>query len=169
VGAAVADIETVGSLTAGVIYFTDGFCLNTLEPAESGANVTLNHVLSATAAPTSAVTMTTAQKDVTGLGWTVTTKSTSDVYNIFGNLCTIVSNSSIPSINCMVNVDGTTKYTTLLIPAAANSNTNNLSLACSLTGLSAGSHTIQIAMSNALNVTVQPGSYGTNLLLQRIY
>jgi hypothetical protein len=73
VGAAIADVERVGSLTANVIYFSDGFCLNSLETSSSilnkqGSIVPLQPFTFTYATTTTSVTIT----------WSATTLYRSD-------------------------------------------------------------------------------------------
>ena len=177
-GAAIADIARVGSLTAGYIYFADGFCLNTLEPSESGANVTSGHVLTAVAKLTNSVTIPTCHSSqvltaITGLGWTVTAASTSDVFNINAVLCT----------SCPANT-GTTWTQGLFLVVDGNTSSPVCTypwwglypagyqiiwpFVFSLTGLSAGTHTIQFYACLYNGATVY-GTGETYALCQRIY
>lgn len=162
-GAAVVDIERVGSLTANVIYFSDGFCLNTLEPKEAGADKTLSHIATSVQSLSANVsTNGTTPVAAPGLSWTVPVQATSDVVNISASLLFISASSTATSeVWVYAVVDGNTAS-----PSASQAyfcpNSSlfplNASFFASITGLSAGSHTIALYIvapaSNATGSTL---------------
>lgn len=150
-GAITGDMITAGVLTAKVIYFTDGFCLNTLEPKEAGANVTANHVLTQKATCSNVSISLSNNQAVTGLDWSVAAQGPSDVYNISGVLHFIASNmAGVAQCLFHVYVDGNTStdYGAGAIFASGNSTGSATGGAGPVfgvvAGLSAGSHTIQV-------------------------
>jgi hypothetical protein len=180
VGAAVADIETVGSLTASVIYFTDGFCLNTLEPAESGANKTLSHIISSRSELSSTQSIAVASgsssgyTSLPGLSFSVTSASTSDVFNLHANVNYLgISGASAAYLVLAVRVDGSAVIS-VPTPFGGASQGINMPLFDSITGLSAGAHTIDVAVNFINSSSSSQTLYidtdaGTQALLQRIY
>jgi hypothetical protein len=136
---------TSGTLTAAKIYFTDGFCLNTLEPAEAGSNVTAQHVLKSSASPSSDANLTGSDASITGFGWSAeATASSADRYTITGVVDMYVNGSSTATVTVTVKSDGTTQASrTFTCPGATGGASWSLPLAFSFNGLSAGSHTIQ--------------------------
>jgi hypothetical protein len=177
VGAAVADIETVGSLTAGVIYFTDGFCLNTLEPKEAGANVTSAHVLTASAALSSSVStpasLSSAWTTATGFGWTVAASAAADVYNISG--CLSLSCPSTPTtsnyFDVGISIDGAdpTAYMRYYSQQTSSAQRQVVPMVQSITGLAAGSHSLTVAFRSDGGSQWKMQNTGSSALCQRIY
>jgi hypothetical protein len=171
-GAAIADIARVGSLTAGYIYFTDGFCLNTLEPKEAGANVTSAHVLTAMARQTATATASSASNpgtSISGLTFSLNAASTSDVYNFFGSISG-EQTAGTPGYGCNINlyVDGVYNQAVQFSYATLNGMVSN-AFVMSLTGLSAGAHTLQFYLSAANAGETFQTYVGSNILCQRIF
>lgn len=166
-GAITGDMITTGVLTASVIYFTDGFCLNTLEPAEAGSDVTLSHILTAQFSLAGSLLsfISTSPQEwylLPSAGWTVATAATSDVYNVNGVVVfqfTEDRSSDIPfvtsSLGIVVDGDTSTIYgvgpVTWYDFAQDGSGLNmgqgataTYGVLGSITGLSPGAHTIQL-------------------------
>jgi hypothetical protein len=152
-GAISANMITAGELTANVIYFSDGFCLNTLEPKEAGANVTSAHVLTSTLFPGSGWSVyypPNTWAAIPGFAWTVIASGPNDVFN-----CAAV-------LDMMGGVyNGVQSYTDVWLCLAVDGNGNNSNVAdlyvysdwrlytafFTQTGLSAGAHTITLLMN----------------------
>jgi hypothetical protein len=169
-GVAIADIARVGSLTARYIYFTDGFCLNTLEPKEAGANVTSAHVLTAMANETSTATATgVTNVAIPGLAFSLNASSTSDVYNFFGSMSGAQTAGTV-GFDCYIKlyVDGVFNQSALITYPVLNGTVAN-SIVLSLTGLSAGAHTVQFYLSPANSTSTFQSYVGTTVLCQRIF
>jgi hypothetical protein len=170
-GAITGDMITAGSLTANVIYFSDGFCLNTLEPKEAGANVTSGHILTATSKPTNTVTVTGIPAVIIGgFAFSVNAASTSDVYNIFGRLAGRQTAGSA----------GADCYIALYVDGASNTyqdcyfagglNTDGMcAFYMSITGLTAGAHTFQFYAHSGNSTTNWTVWNTSTALCQRIF
>ena len=170
-GAITGDMITAGSLTANVIYFSDGFCLNTLEPKEAGANVTSGHVLTATSKPTNTVTVTGIPTVIIGgFSFSVNAASTSDVYNIFGRIAGRQTAGSTGA-DCYIAlyVDGVSKtYQDCYF--AGGLNTDGMCAFCmSITGLTAGAHTFQFYAYSGNSTTNWTIWNTSTALCQRIF
>lgn len=170
-GAITGDMITAGSLTANVIYFTDGFCLNTLEPKESGANVTSGHILTATSKPTSTVTVTGIPTVIVGgFAFSVNAASTSDVYNIFGRIAGRQTAGSTGA-DCYIAlyVDGVNKtYQDCYFAGGLNTD-GMCAFYMSITGLTAGAHTFQFYAYSGISTTNWTIWDTSTALCQRIF
>jgi len=154
---------STGTLSASKVLFSDGSALTTASRVltSSGSLATDIHWTAPPSSPSA----------ITGLGWTVTAESTSDTFNISAILFeTIGWGTETPGpfagINVYTLVDGTVQAgCTLSFDVVAG---GPLTYITSLTGLSAGSHTIQIAVDYSLctDLFILGGSYA---LMQRIY
>jgi len=174
VGVAIADIARVGTLTAQYIYFTDGFCLNTLEPKEAGSDATKNHVLSSSVQPSSALAINSATPQaVPGFGWTVTASGTSDVFNIYVNPQVSVNTwGSTTTLAMAIVVDGNSSSPVFSSSWQYYQDSGKLSSVSpsfvgTVTGLAAGTHTIKIyawSGGGAFSILTQ-----SIALCQRIY
>jgi len=170
-GAAIADIARVGSLTAGYIYFTDGFCLNTLEPKESGANVTSGHILTANSKPLNTVTVTGIPEVlIGGFAFSVNAASTADVYNIFGRIAGRQTAGSTGA-DCYIDlyVDGVNKtYQDCYFAGGLNTD-GMCAFYMSITGLTAGAHTFQFYAHSGASGTSWTIWNTSTALCQRIF
>jgi hypothetical protein len=169
-GAAIADIARVGSLTAGYIYFTDGFCLNTLEPKEAGANVTSAHILTANSHPTNTVTVTGIPSVIVGgFAFSVNASSASDVYNIFGRVAG-TQTAGLTGDDCYIDlyVDGVLTNSQDCYFPGLNLD-SMVSFYMSITGLSAGAHTFQFYAHSGRSATTWQIFNTSTALCQRIF
>ena len=170
-GAITGDMITAGSLTANVIYFADGFCLNTLEPKESGANVTSGHILTATSKPTNTVTVAGIPAVIVGgFAFSVNASSPADVYNIFGRLAGRQT-AGITGADCYIAlyVDGVNKtYQDCYFAGGLNTD-GMCSFYMSITGLTAGAHTFQFYAYSGNSTTNWTIWNTATALCQRIF
>jgi hypothetical protein len=145
---------------------TDGFCLNTLEPKEGGANVTSGHVLTSLATQTTTATASSLAVSIPGLGFSLNAASTSDVYNLFGSMLGAQTAGTVGAV-CQIAlyVDGVNKRTSVVAYPTLNGETST-SFTMSLTGLTAGAHTIQMYFYGIGTFNFYPGS---TVLCQRIF
>ena len=144
-GAVTASMISAGVLTAGYIYFSDGFCLNTLEPKESGADVTLAHVNTAVAASGTPFTFTLAQLTTTGVAFSVVSKGTSDVFNLTAAMLYNVAAGTYGAF-LVALVDGAigSQFGFGIDNIFYGSGPSVCNYTGSVTGLSAGAHTITL-------------------------
>lgn len=144
---------------------TDGFCLNTLEPKEAGANVTANHVLTSSVNQSMAAAISTSGfGPISGLGWTVNAQSSSDVYNIQAVL--ILLATSYSSAEIQLRVDGAAVKQDMTFSLAGSGLPMYVPFIASITGLSAGSHTLQFYGYANGSVNIEALSYA---MCQRVY
>jgi hypothetical protein len=171
-GAITGDMITAGSLTANVIYFSDGFCLNTLEPKEAGANVTSAHVLTSVAYQQSTATASNASNPgtlIAGLAFSLNAASTTDTYNLFGSISG-GQTAGTPGSGCNVNlyIDGVYNQAVQISYSALNGTVSN-AFVMSVTGLSAGAHTFKFYLSAGNAGQTFQTYVGSNVLCQRIF
>lgn len=169
-GAITGDMITAGRLTANVIYFSDGFCLNTLEPSEAGSNVTANHILTASSSPSGVFTVPAVLtwSPVTGLGFSVTAAGPFDVFNIYGLFDINNTGTNNAVVNVCIYVDGVQQSGTLRQFNTVSYDQVQLPYFASIVGLSAGSHTFQFEAHCTTGTTnyIEADSY---VLCQRIF
>ncbi len=96
---------------------------------------------------------------VTGLGWTVTTASPADVYNIFAQIVHYYSGLTIEVV-----IDG--NVAGALHPYTDAASQGAFPYFLSITGLSAGTHTLQLYVVNAQGVQFNTSTYA---VCQRIF
>jgi hypothetical protein len=170
-GAITASMITAGSLTANVIYFSDGFCLNTLEPKESGANVTSGHILTTTSKPSNTVTVTGMPTVIIGgFAFSVNAASTSDVYNIFGRIAGRQTAGSTGA-DCYIDlyVDGVSKTSQDCYFAGGLNTDGMCAFYMSITGITAGAHTFQFYAHSGASGTSWTIWNTSTALCQRIF
>lgn len=148
---------------------TDGFCLNTLEPKESGANVTSGHVLSYLATQTATATASATAVSIPGLAFSFNAASASDEYNFFGSMLGAQTAGTVGAV-CQIAlwVDGVSKRTSVVAYPTLNGETST-SFVMSLTGLTAGAHTVQMyfySTGSSYTFDFYPGS---TVLCQRVF
>jgi hypothetical protein len=151
---------TTGTLAASQISFPDGSTLTTAGVQTQVANETNQAHVSGVSTPGTVIP---------GLSLSVTTASTSDVYNLFISLC-LAQTAGTPGDNCVITieVDGVAK-TTLYVYCATLNVTQSVFTIASLTGLAAGTHTITFYLGSTLSVDGFT-SYPTSMVLcQRIF
>jgi hypothetical protein len=161
---------TAGTLTATTIYFTDGFCLNTLEPKEAGANVTSAHILTANSHPTNTVTVTGIPSVIVGgFAFSVNASSASDVYNIFGRVAG-TQTAGLTGDDCYIDlyVDGVLTNSQDCYFPGLNLD-SMVSFYMSITGLSAGAHTFQFYAHSGRSATTWQIFNTSTALCQRIF
>jgi hypothetical protein len=154
--------------------YADGFCLNTLEPAQAGSDVTADHILTASANLSSSLTLSSSSwQAVPGLAFTVSTDGTSDVYNFNGFVSISFGTADNTTISLGIFVDGSGAGATeanypvvVYMPSGTNSVT--LPYFASLTGLSAGAHTLALYALYS-GGTANPELQGGRLVVQRIF
>jgi hypothetical protein len=141
-------------------YVADDSISGRYAGSEAGANVTRNHVLTAPNSPTGSAYSWWIPETLTAvsfLGWSAQTAGSWDVYNLVGSLAIQLSSTSA-SVTVAVVLDGDTAnpvLTNTYSLSGAASSVWVLPLLASLSGLTAGSHTIQVYMS----VTGVNGAY----------
>jgi hypothetical protein len=171
-------ILLLGSVGSPVIQFADGASLSSLEPMESAANNTLNHILMSTAqlgaaqsyAETSAPYPVTA---LTGLSFAVNINASADVLNYAGALVIECGAAGAQTAELLLCVDGNTAAPAatvplqLWMPAGSTGAFVTLPVGAGITGLAAGAHTIDAYISTASGAacTVESG----NLIQQHIF
>src|SRR5581483_6457853 len=103
-GAITGNMITTGVLTADVIFFSDGFCLNTLEPKEAGADVTRGHYLTSVATISSGFSLADddSMVSLTGLSFTSAASGSNDVYNFQGSVS--INFEADPGVETVVEV-----------------------------------------------------------------
>jgi hypothetical protein len=152
---------TTGTLSASKVLFADGTALTTA----SRVQTSMLHE-TATATTSGAGNPGTA---IAGLTCSVTAASTADTFNMFGALSG-GQTVGTPGYGCNVNlyVDGTFNQSIQVSYATLNGTQSNAFI-MSLTGLSAGTHTLTFYLQ-AANASQTFQSYvGSTLLLQRVF
>ncbi len=146
---------TAGTLSATMVLFPDGSELSTANRIS-----TVQAVPSGTASSSSANPLVA----IPGLSFSVTTASTSDVYNVFTNLVADNSNPGAAAGTLYLYVDGTSAASTGVCFALPTATSADFAFLC-VTGLSAGTHTLSLYFELP-GATVQTTTQTT---LQRIY
>ena len=153
---------TTGTMSASKVLFPDGSALTTA-----------NRVQTSQATCSSAQALSkTGLAAIPGLSWNVTASSANDVYNIFLNIITNTPNWDEIEIALVVDGNITSPAASrsyyIYTPNSANGQSEDLLFIASLTGLTAGSHTIAVYGydSGAVGCTVYTTSMG---LCQRIF
>jgi hypothetical protein len=166
-----ADNITTGTLSANKVLFPDGSALTTASRIITSAGVLTSDV---TASSTSSIA-------APGLLWTVGSSGTSDVYNLFAQLMFTNANSvSTQEVVVDLVADGNTSSPVASSSCYVGNSTlppTNASFMASITGLSAGSHSLQIyihlpASGSAVTLSVALTSgrpSPTKAVLQRVY
>jgi hypothetical protein len=144
-------------------YLTDGG--GRYAAAESNANVTNAHVLTATANPSSNFsTNSTSYVAVTGFGFSLTASGASDVYN----LTTVFALAPYSDGTLALCIDGNTTSPKQTITLVGVNSLTTVTYPTSFTGLASGSHTVQwyakATTSNSVGVNATSSS-----LCQRIF
>jgi hypothetical protein len=141
----------------GAPAYPGGIPIVDLQPSQSGADVTLDHI--STAYVTAPVQLLYANQSATafsGLAWSVTIDTTSDVVNLFVTMNNALITTSGNSSGCTTTwsfcVDGNTSSPawtkTLVLYNDSEGSTNIfLPLVASITGLSPGTHTVQLYLA----------------------
>ena len=140
---------------------------------EPGANVTSGHILTTIARQTSTATATgVTQVAIPGLGFSLNAASTDDVYNFFGSMSGAQTAGAVGT-NCYIymyldgNMTGPVGSAMVTYPVLNGTVSN--SCVMSLSGLSAGAHTIQFYMSPSLSTSAFQFYVGSSVLCQRIF
>jgi hypothetical protein len=152
---------TTGTLSASKVLFADGSALTTA-----------SRVLTAMAYQTATATVTGVASPgtlISGLTFSLNAASTSDVYNFFGSISG-GQTAGTPGTTCNINlyVDGVYKQAASVSYATLNG-TEVSSFLLSLTGLSAGAHTVQFYLQATLSTATFVSYVGSNILCQRIF
>ncbi len=158
-----ADNITTGTLSATQVIFPDGSSLSTA-----------SRVVMATAYSTSTVTTTSsgAYTSIPGLGWSTTTSYTTDTYNITALILMDTPASDLGNaITLALVVDGNIVQPASTIGFTWSAPTYlAMPFVASITGLSPGSHTLQMYVSypwsTGTGAVIEQGCYAT---CQRIY
>jgi hypothetical protein len=168
-GSITGDMITTGSLTANVIYFSDGFCLNTLEPKEAGSDITRGHILTNKSTVTGfSLPSNGSMGAIGGFGFTTVASGSVDVFNISAVLV-FSGGSTTDSITIKVTDTNTsTDYGSITYRLPLSSNVNTFPYFVSITGLGAGSHNFQFygEKTSSSTITVAGGTYA---ICQRIF
>jgi hypothetical protein len=190
-GAITADMITTGTLNAANVAVTNLNASNITTGTLSATNVlfpdgsqlsTASRVLSSSSAPSGSLTFAPLQYTgnappavIPGFGFSLTAASTADTFNVTAVVLWNGLNGN-QSINLYLCVDGVTgtQYRALTYPLTYVSTLGNqfVVYVASLTGLSAGAHTIQIACgpnTMAYPTTLTIGNTGSYALCQRIF
>jgi hypothetical protein len=144
---------TTGTMSAAKVLFTDGTALTTA-----------NRVQTFTASvSTSALLSTSGFGVVPGLSISVTAAGASDVFNVSASLILTATAYATAEIRAVADssIKSDVSYT---IPSATGYIV--VPVLCSITGLSAGTHTIAIQAyaPNGVNI-----GFGSQMMLQRIF
>ena len=165
---------TTGTLSAAKVLFADGSSMNTA----ARVLTSLATLSTQTTSPGYGYVLPLGE-----LGFTTVTESTDDTYNLFLNVPTfntagpisavlwlyviIDYDKSSPRVAWAVTPTGAMTYSGTI---GATVSMTYFSLFGSITGLSAGAHTIQIYIEGPANWIIQGGGYTpATVLMQRIY
>jgi hypothetical protein len=146
---------TTGTLAASRVVFPDGSQLTT-----AGINTI-------TAFSSAALTLTTAEQVIPGFSFTTVAVGVSDIYNISAVLRANNGNATFAYLALSVVIDGNQAGGTggsYYLSAGQST----LPFIASLTGLSAGSHTIAMYAVAPIGGTFTLGA-GSNIIIQRIF
>lgn len=152
---------TTGTLSASKVLFADGSALTTASRVVTAlANETSTATASGAGAPGTLIP---------GLAFNVNASSTADVYNLMGSLSG-GQTTGTPGTICYVNlyVDGVYKQAAAISYATLNGTQSN-SFIMSITGLSAGAHTLQLYLQSSLSGATFQTYVGSSVLCQRIF
>jgi hypothetical protein len=149
---------TTGTMSATKVLFGDGSALTTA-----------SRVLTAEATQTATATAAASAVAIPGLTFSLVAATTSDTYNLFGSMLGAQTAGTVGAV-CQIAlyVDGVSKQTVVVAYPSLNGETST-SFTMSITGLSAGAHTLQMYFySTGSSYTFQfyPGS---TVLCQRIF
>jgi hypothetical protein len=152
---------TTGTLSASKVLFADGTALTTA----SRVQTSMLHQ-TATATTSGAGNPGTA---IAGLTCSVTAASTADTFNMFGALSGGQTAGTVGT-TCNVNlyVDGNFNQSISVSYATLNGTQSNAFI-LSLTGLSAGTHTLTFYLQSSLSAATFQSYVGSTLLLQRVF
>ncbi len=143
---------TTGTLAASRVQFPDGSALTTAGVQTFSASVSTSALLSESGFAT-----------ILGLSISVTAASTSDVFNVSASLIVTATAYATAEIRAVADssIKSDVSYT---IPSATGYIV--VPVLCSITGLSAGTHTISIQAyaPNGVNI-----GFGSQMMLQRIF
>lgn len=174
----------IGGAGAPVFKFTDsGTTLDLLEPAESGANATARHVLTAMAGPitTNYYVFDNSWNPAGSLGFNVTAASASDVFTLSATLLVQMGNISGWGSNTLkvgVRVDSGSSpasgteidFFLVLAQTATGPNQTQIAYVASLSGLTAGAHTLYLIFeddpSSTTSLEIMAGS---SVTCQRVF
>jgi len=149
---------TTGTLSATKVLFADGTALTTA-----------SRVLTSAVVPTSSLSLASATYTYTkipGFGWTVTTASSSDVYNVFASILSQTQSTQTNVVALIVDGVLTNPYQAASIPGSSAAQ----AYFASITGLSAGTHTIAFyAKTSGSSTTDNVGNAGSYAICQRIF
>lgn len=144
-----------------------------------GSDKTSRHVLNSAIDVSSTAFPTSGNYAITGYGWTATTASANDVYNINGTIAVNFTNSGssagIVEYTPAVYVDGTLVTTVSAskfyryCATQFSGDAFQISFYASITGLSPGSHTIQVHADSIANTTGVSMGIAGSAVCQRIY
>jgi hypothetical protein len=162
--------NTIGSSTSllGLDNIQDG--VSRFGAAQAGADKTNAHILTAGSTPTNGAGISgSSYMSMTPFGFTLTASGPSDVYNISASIG-VYGGTASNYVNIELVVDGVTaspygvRQVTLMVTTA----TNTFPYFASITGLSAGTHTIVFYMEGSA-ASMYLSSAATYAICQRIY
>ncbi len=141
-----------GSGSGPILRFQGGRTLDTLEPAEAGADVTRNHVLTSQVSETGDITLEAGSVPIPGMAWTLTISSLTDQIAIQLSLWfySLASETSGVVIDVSPAVDGVQYETsagntaTISVVPASVANYQAGYGTIYLTGITPGQHTLQL-------------------------
>ncbi|MGA2675222.1 MAG: hypothetical protein ABSE99_18580 [Terracidiphilus sp.] len=143
---------TTGTLAASRVQFPDGSALTTAGVQTFSASASTSALLSQSGFAT-----------IPGLSISVTAASTSDVFNVSASL--ILTATAYATAEIRVMADSTSKFdVTYTVPSATGYIV--IPVLCSITGLSAGTHTISMAAYAPNGVDI---GFGSQMQVQRIF
>jgi hypothetical protein len=130
---------TSGTLSANKVLFGDGTALTTA-----------SRVSTLKATPSASIPVAGQNVVIPGFTWNVNTASANDVYNISGMLLASLQNGVLADpLHVVIAVDGNTSSPCLDVPMyfLTQNAQHNFPFFSSISGLSAGAHTIQVYCS----------------------
>ncbi|HVJ07425.1 MAG TPA: hypothetical protein VM554_03520 [Acidisarcina sp.] len=143
---------TTGTLAASRVQFPDGSALTTAGVQTFSASASTSALLSQSGFAT-----------IPGLSISVTAASTSDVFNVSASL--ILTATAYATAEIRVMADSTSRFdVTYTVPSATGYIV--IPVLCSITGLSAGTHTISMAAYAPNGVDI---GFGSQMQVQRIF